>query len=414
MIDGERLGRDLEELSRIGRLPGGGLSRPAFSPADREARDWFSRRLEKAGLAVKVDEAGNISGRLPGRGPALLCGSHLDTVEDGVLAALECARVIKERDLCCPPPLEVIAFSDEEEAFFGFFGSLALTGRVSQQDLEEARNRAGEPLTRALARSGLNPRAVPRARRDPASIKAFVELHVEQGPLLADQGVPAGVVEAIMGNSRFGITIRGRRDHAGIPMKGRLDPLLGAVSLIESMRGHCRKIDPETLFTIGRFTAEPGLENVIPATVSFSMDLRHPELAILTKLGQRLEMEIKRLGPALGLEIEQHPLLKIPPAAMSPAIREVIRESAGRLGIGCLPLRSGAGHDAQVLSRLVPAGMIFVPSVGGRSHCSEEHTDRHDIEAGAELLLAVLLRLAVMDIPRPGSAAKPVHQLPDQ
>jgi N-carbamoyl-L-amino-acid hydrolase len=409
MIDGERLRRDLEELAGIGRLPGGGISRPAFSPAEREARAWFVRKLGEAGLTVRVDEAGNISGRLPGRGPALLCGSHLDTVAGGgafdgalgVLAALECARVIKERNLSCPSPLEVIAFSDEEESFLGFLGSRALVGRLSPREIAEARNPAGLTLSRALADSGLEAGKVPAARRDLSAIKAFVELHIEQGPILTEQGAAVGAVAAIMGNTRRGITLHGRRDHAGIPLKNRRDPLFGAVALIEKMRAHCRAVDPETLMTVGQFRADPGLENVIPAGVYFSIDLRHAEAAALTKLEQRLDAEIERLRKEQGLAIEMSPLMKIAPVRMSPQIRAAIREAAAGLGLDCPDLESGAGHDAQVLGQYVPTGMIFVSSAGGRSHCPEEHTDWQDIERGSELLLALLLRLAAADLPRP-------------
>jgi hydantoinase/carbamoylase family amidase len=402
VINIRRLQGDMEELSRIGRLPSGGISRPAFSPAEIQARRWFIRRLEQAGLEVTEDEAGNISGRLPGEGPAVLSGSHLDTIENGgafdgalgVLAALECLRVIKERNLRCPAPVEAISFSDEEEAFLGFLGSLALTGRLAKEDLEAARNPQGLELSRAMAEYGLDIGNIHRAARDPLTIKAFVELHIEQGPILAERGVSVGVVDTIKGNVRYGITLQGRRDHAGIPMKARRDPLFAAVALIERMRAHCGRIVPEVLMTVGQFEVQPGLENVIPGNVYFSVDFRNENPGVLRTLEQHLLDEMKRLGRAFSVEIRQRPLLKIDPVPMSASIGGAIKQAAGGLDIPWLALQSGAGHDAQVLGRFVPAGMIFVPSRGGRSHCPDEYTDWNDIRRATEVLLAVILQLA--------------------
>ena len=405
MIDARRLRGDLEELSSIGRLPSGGISRPAFGPAERQARRWFIGRLEQAGLEVKVDEAGNISGRLPGRGPAVLSGSHLDTIENGgafdgalgVLAALECLRVIRERRLSCPAPVEVIAFSDEEESFLGFLGSLAFTGCLPAKGLEEFRNAAGLSLGQAMAQCDLDLETIDRAARDPLTIKAFVELHIEQGPVLEQRGVPIGVVEAVKGNYRYGITVRGRRDHAGVPMAGRRDPLFAAVELIERMRRSCADIAPEILMTVGQFAVDPGLENVIPGSVHFSVDFRDADGGQLRTLEERLHAEIGRLRSELYLDVQLRPLLKIDPVPMSPPIQTTIRRAADQLDIDWLALQSGAGHDAQVLGRFVPAGMIFVPSRGGRSHCPEEYTEWRDIERATEVLLAVILRLAADD-----------------
>jgi hydantoinase/carbamoylase family amidase len=405
VIDKQRLRGDLEELSRIGRLSSGGVSRPAFGAAEIQARHWFIRKLEEAGLEVGEDEAGNISGRLPGAGPTVLSGSHLDTIENGgafdgalgVLGALECLRVIRERNLTCSSAVEVIAFSDEEEAFLSFLGSSALTGQLSKDELDGARNPQGLELRRAMADYGLDIDAIRRARRDPAGIRAFVELHIEQGPILAEQGVSVGVVEAVKGNYRYGITLGGRRDHAGIPMRARRDPMFAATALIERLRACIGGIGPEVLMTVGQFTVEPGLENVIPGSVYFSVDFRDENPGVLSRLEARLHDEIERLRRETTLDIQQRPLLRIDPVAMDPAIQAAIKQAAQRLDVGWLPLSSGAGHDAQVLGRFVPAGMIFVPSRGGRSHCPEEYTDWSDIRRATEVLLAVILHLAAMD-----------------
>jgi allantoate deiminase len=248
-----------------------------------------------------------------------------------------------------------------------------------------------------MAECGLDLRSIPLARRDPSTIKAFIELHVEQGPILDQRGIPVGVVEAIKGNYRYGITLQGRRDHAGVPMKGRRDPLFAALALIESLRDYSGQIDSDVLMTVGRFSVEPGLENVIPESVYFSVDFRNEHDRVLRKMEERLLDEIGRLRSEAYLEIEQRTLLKIDPVPLSPAIRTVIEEAAEQLDIGWLALQSGAGHDAQVLGQFVPAGMIFVPSRGGRSHCPQEYTDWSDIRKATEVLLAVILRLAGAD-----------------
>jgi N-carbamoyl-L-amino-acid hydrolase len=404
MVDMGRLRAEMEELARIGRVPGGGISRPAFGGAEMQARRWFMAKLEEAGLEVRVDGAGNISGRHPGRGPALLCGSHLDTIRGGgafdgalgVLAALECVRVIRERRLSCPAPVEVIAFSDEEEAFLGFLGSLAMAGGLSARRIEEAENAAGLPLSRAMAECGLDVGRILHARRDPSTIKAFVELHIEQGPILAEAGASVGVVEAIKGNYRYEITMLGRRDHAGLPASARFDPFFAVLELIQRMRG--RAAGCACLMTVGRFAVDPGLENVIPESVCFSVDFRHESAGVLEDLESHLFRETERLGAAPGFQTVRRTLLKIDPVPMSPPIQAAIREASDALGVHWLPIQSGAGHDAQVLGRFVPTGMIFVPSEGGRSHCPQEHTSWADIGRAAEVLLAVLLRLAASDL----------------
>jgi N-carbamoyl-L-amino-acid hydrolase len=403
MIELARLRRDLEELAEIGRLPGGGLYRPAFSAADRQAREWLVARLANEGFEVRIDAAGNISALLPGTSPPVVCGSHIDTVEGGgfldgalgVLAGLECLRCLRDENNAHAAAVELIAFSDEEERFLGFLGSFAFTGRLSAVDLGACKDRRGVLLGEAMARCGLDLKRIEEAKRNQRDIRAFVELHVEQGPLLEEAGVPVGIVDTIKGNYRYQARLAGRRDHAGIPMRGRKDPLLAAAGLIVAQQEIAsRRKNGETLLTVGSFSADPGISNIIPASVSFTIDFRNSKRRQLEALEKQLRRRLDAVCRRAGLDGELLPLCKINPVTMSAGLRKIIAETADELHLPWRAISSGAGHDAQVLGISVPTGLIFVPSRGGRSHCPQEVTDWKDIEAGANVLLGTLRRLA--------------------
>jgi len=402
-INIDRLKSDLEALSLIGRTPEGGVSRPSFSQADMEARQWFIQKLKEADLAVTVDAAGNIFGRLDGKGPAVISGSHLDTIIDGgfydgaagVLSALECINTIKEKRIKVKAHLEVVSFADEEEWFYGFLGSDALTGRLKIAALDKVHDRNGQSLATAMRKAGLDLALIDQAQRPKNDIKAFVELHIEQGPLMEQSGDAIGVVENVKGDYRYGITFKGQRNHAGSPMPGRRDPMPAAVRLINYMYAQLDAIEsPDVLLTVGAIQADPSLETVIPASVYFSIDFRAPVKDILLKLSDSLHHEAKRLGQVSGLELTMEPLMIIDPVLFDDSVLEAIRQAANGLDLKWRHISSGAGHDGQVLGRYVPSAMIFVPSQGGRSHCPEEHTTIAHIEAGANVLLHTLIKLA--------------------
>jgi N-carbamoyl-L-amino-acid hydrolase len=402
-INIDRLQSDLQALSRIGRTPEEGVSRPAFSRADMQARQWFIQKLKDADLKVTVDAAGNIFGRLAGKGPAVISGSHLDTIINGgfydgaagVLSALECINTIKEKAIPVNAPLEVVSFSDEEEWFYGFLGSYALTGRLNNAALDKVHDENGQSLAAAMRKAGLDLAAIAQAQRPQNDIKAFVELHIEQGPLLEQSGDVIGVVDSVKGDYRYGITFKGQRNHAGSPMPGRRDPMQAAVLLINYMYAQLDAIDsPDLLLTVGVIQADPGLETVIPASVYFSIDFRAPHKAILLKLTDRLQHEAKRLAAAGGLELTVEPLMIVDPVHFDDGVLEAIRQAAIGLDLKWRHLSSGAGHDGQVLGMYAPSAMIFVPSRGGRSHCPQEYTTVEHIEAGANVLLQTLIKLA--------------------
>ena len=402
-INADRLHSDLNSLSQIGRTPEGGVSRPTFSQTDMKAREWFVRKLNDADLAVTVDAAGNIFGRLDGKGPAVISGSHLDTIINGgfydgaigVLSVLECIRTIKEEGVTVKAPLEVVSFADEEEWFYGFLGSYALTGQLKNSTLDNVHDNNGQSLETAMAKAGLNLAFIHQAQRPKNDIKAFVELHIEQGPLLEQSGDVIGVVDNVKGDYRYGITFKGKRNHAGSPMQGRRDPMRAAVNLINRMYAQFETIEsPDVLLTVGAFQADPSIETVIPASVYFSIDFRTRDKDVLLKLSDRLHNEAQRLAEAGGLELTIEPLIRVDPVIFDDNVLNAIRQAATDLDLKWCHISSGAGHDGQVMGMYVPAAMIFVPSQGGRSHCPEEHTTVEHIEAGANVLLNTLVKLA--------------------
>ena len=399
-----RLKQDLEELGAIGRTPEGGVSRPSWSDADLAARRWLLARVEGAGMEARVDAAGNISGRWQPGEPVVLVGSHLDSVPNGgildgalgVLAGLECLRRIKETGAALRHPVELVAFTDEEGAFGGFFGSYAFTGALRPEAIPAIADSNGQRIVDAMARHGLDGLQAPRAARDPRGIRAYVELHIEQGPVLESRRVPIGVVEAVVGIHRLGITFRGRADHAGTtPMQDRKDAFLGAAEL--ALRGRELALSrgtPASRVTVGIVRVRPGVANVVPAEAHLTYELREQSREKLGQLAEASRALAADIAQSRGLGITMETILDIEPVPMSSLVMEAVTRAAGFLGLESLRIPAMAGHDAQVVGRAAPAGMIFVPSQDGRSHSPLEFTSDEDIERGANVLLHTLLTLA--------------------
>jgi len=399
-----RLKRDLEELGAIGRTPEGGVSRPSWSDADMEARRWLLERIAAAGLETRVDAAGNIFGRWqPGR-PVVMVGSHIDSVPNGgifdgplgVLAGLECLRRIKEEGIRLRHPLELVAFTDEEGAFGGFFGSYAFMGVLKAEDIPSIRDSKGLRIIDAMARHGIDAMQAPAAYRNPKEIRAYVELHIEQGPVLEAQRIPIGVVEAIVGIRRYGVTFRGRADHAGTtPMRDRKDALLGAADLI--LRGRELVLTEGTeasRVTVGIIQVKPAVGNIVSAEAYLTYELREQSGELLRSLAEKSRALAAKVASARGLEVSIETILEIDPVPVAEEVKGAILAATDELGLTYLRLPAMAGHDAQVVGRVASAGMIFVPSRDGRSHSPLEFTADEDVERGANVLLLTLLRLA--------------------
>ncbi|MEM7222436.1 MAG: M20 family metallo-hydrolase [Pseudomonadota bacterium] len=399
-IQPERLLDDLEALSHFGRLPEGGLDRPAYSPAYREAIDWLAGRFETAGLAVRMDPAGNLIGRLgPAEGPAVLSGSHVDAVPSGgfydgalgVLAALECARTLAERG-GVPRPLEIVAFADEEGAFLGLTGSRAMVGQVEQEEVASAVGRDGQPFTEALARFGLEPTAFLKAARPPQDFAGYLELHIEQGPVLESRGLEVGVVESIVGIANAELIFRGEQAHAGTtPLALRRDALRAAAeTLAESTTLVERDFPPDMRLTYGALAVAPGAANVVPAEARLGQEIRGPDLKGMEALFGRAEAIARARADANRVALEIVRGATEHPAVMAPALTARIEAACQALGCGHTRMPSGAGHDAQILAQVTPAAMIFVPSRAGLSHNPAEATDPRHIALGARVLYLTL------------------------
>lgn len=403
-IDVGRLRRDIEALAAIGRDPTGGISRPAWSPAHEEARAWLLGRLRAAGLAARVDPAGNVFGRLGEGIPAVLTGSHIDTVPRGgpldgalgVLAGLECLRTVAASGVRPARALEVAAFTDEEGRFYGFFGSRALTGSLDRLLAERLTDPTGLALAEAMRRAGFDLARAPDAHRDPREIAAYVELHIEQGPWLEAEDVPIGVVEGIVGIRRFRLTFVGQPDHAGTtPMDRRKDAFFTAAEYATKSRELVvRGGEGHAVTTIGVVDVRPGVANIVPERAALLQELRDPDPALLERLASRTLQAARRVARQRGLVLEVEHLMRAEPVRMSPRIQAAIEATAADLGLRTRRMLSGASHDAQVLAAVTDAGMIFVPSQGGRSHRPDEWTDWPAIERGANMLLGTLLRLS--------------------
>ncbi len=406
-INARRLRKDLEDLARIGGTPEGGVSRPVFSADEKRGRKWLIQKLRAAGLKTRVDGAGNIFGRLdvPGKsGAAVLAGSHIDSVPNGgrfdgalgVLAALEAVRTVKESKLRIRHPLEVVAFTDEEGRFGGFFGSKAFTGVLMREEIEASRDPKGVRLTDAMKKAGVSPAGALRAKADPKKYLAYVELHVEQGLVLETSGTKIGVVTGIVGLWKFEVTFHGRADHAGTtPFPLRRDAYLGAAEFAGGLRDLVRKHGTSvSVATVGYCELSPGASNIVPAKARFTLDLRDPSRAALARMRTAVRSSVREIARKHGLKVALEQTLDARPVKMSAKVRSALQKASERVGAKWQDMHSGAGHDAQILGDFMPSGLYFVPSVGGRSHCPDELTRWRDVQTGANVMLHTLLNLA--------------------
>lgn len=404
-VDGERLLRDLADLARIGQDPAGGISRTAFSPADARAREWYRDRCAEAGLELELDGLGNmVAGRPDTSGVAAVwTGSHIDSVPrggafDGALgtvAALECVRRIAESGRTLRRPVRAVVFSDEEGNYGHLLGSTGMRRGFSEADLAAMTGRDGDRLVDALTGWPWAAGAPTATRREPGFLHAFVELHIEQGPTLESAGTDIGVVTSIVGLGGGLVRFSGRADHAGTtPMDARADALLAAARFISAMPDLARRTGPASVVTTGRVHVEPGGANQVPALAEVLLDFRDPDRARVEQLEEGIARAAHEAAAAHGVTAEWEPDEIVAPVPLDDRIRDVIRASATGLGLSSVDLPSGAGHDSQNMALLVPTAMVFVPSREGRSHSPAEHTDPADVVAGADVLLATLLRLA--------------------
>lgn len=400
-VNGERLNRQLAELSAFGRNAAGGIDRVAYSDADRAGRAYVLGLMREAGLSVSTDAAGNLLGRREGSErdlPPILTGSHIDSVPGGgnydgpvgSLSAIEAARTLVEQRIATRHSIEVVIFQNEEN---GKVGSKAMRGEDPASFLD-AMTYSGRTVRDGIRFIGGDPDRLSEARRAPGSIAAWVELHIEQGGVLEQAGVPIGVVEGIVGIKRWAVSVNGVANHAGTtPMDQRQDALVAAARFIDLVPRIVGSVPGAQVATVGSISVEPGAANVIPGRARLTLEMRDLLMPKVDALFEELRNAADGIGEVSGTRFVFDETYRSEPAQADERVRAVIAAAADGLGLDSLSLPSGAGHDAQEMARLAPMGMIFVPSRGGVSHAPAEFTAPDQVVAGADVLLQTVLAL---------------------
>jgi beta-ureidopropionase / N-carbamoyl-L-amino-acid hydrolase len=405
-VNGERINSHLSAISEFGKNAQGGVSRVAYSEADRQGREYAMGLMREAKLEASIDSAGNIIGRRAGsdaRLAPLVMGSHIDSVPEGgnydgqvgSMSAIEVAQTLAENRIALRHPLEVIIFQNEEG---GTIGSHALCCELSEKQLDQV-TRSGKTIREGIKFIGGDVEKLAAARRKPGDIAAYLELHIEQGGILDSEKINIGVVEGIVGIRQWDVTIEGFANHAGTtPMNQRRDAMLAAAKFIEAVNRVVTSIPGRQVGTVGRIQALPGAYNVIPGKAVVGLELRDLDANKILMMFDRIRREAEQIGQSSGTKFDFAEVNQITPALTDERIRKIIAETASELKLTSKQLPSGAGHDAQEMARLGPVGMIFIPSVGGISHSPREFTRPEEIANGANALLGALLKLDEMKL----------------
>ena len=411
-VDARVLRARIEALSLFGRPAGGsfadGVSRTAYSDADVAGRAYVMGQMRAASLPPRIDPAGNIFARREGASPALppiLFGSHIDSVPNGgnfdgdlgSLSALGALEALTAAGLRTRHPLEMVVWAHEESYAFGrgLACSRIAAGDVTPAEMDEVWNgiRRGD----AIRKIGGDPDRILEARRAGGSHHCYLELHIEQGGTLERAGIPVGVVEGIVAIDRYEATITGVANHSGTtPIADRHDALLAAAHLTIAVRDAATRQPGRQVATVGRIEVTPNSANVIPGLVRLSVELRDLDPRRLAAMMDDIRARASEIAVATGTTIAFRELARAAPAAATPAVQEAIERAAGSLHLASARLPSGAGHDAQMMARLGPMGMIFVPSVGGISHSPKELTRWEDCARGADVLLRTVLQVDLL------------------
>ncbi len=400
-VNGTRLNQHLADLSQFGKNPQGGVSRVAYSEADRQGREYVVGLMRAAKLDTSIDAAGNLIGRRAGGDSSskpILLGSHIDSVPEGgnydgdvgSLGAIEVAQTLAENNITTRHPLEVVIFQNEEG---GLIGSEAMIGALTDKELDHVSS-SGKTIRDGIRFLGGDVSKLASVKREKGSIAAYLELHIEQGVTLEAEHIDIGVVGGIVGINQWNVTLEGFANHAGTTaMNNRRDALLAAAKFIEAINRIVTSVPGRQVGTVGKIQAFPGAPNVIPGKVVLTLELRDLDAAKIQMLYQKIRAEADQIAQASKVTFDFKDINTNIPAPTDPRIRAIIDSSAKELGLTTKQMPSGAGHDAQDMARLGPVGMIFIPSIGGISHSPKEFSRPQDIENGANVLLHSLLAL---------------------
>ncbi len=400
--DPARMEARINALGEFGTNPEGGVSRVAFSAADIAGRQYIMALMRQAGLEVRVDTAGNVIGRREGSEdglPPIMFGSHIDSVpgggnydgDVGVIGAIEVAQLLSERGISLRHPIEVISFTDEEG---GLVGSRAMIGKLSDAAMDVV-SHSGMTVRDGIRHVGGDPDRLDLAERKPGDIKAFIELHIEQGAILDEEEIDIGVVEGIVGIRWWDVTVEGFANHAGTtPMNRRWDAMVTAAELTLAINRIATELPGRQVATVGKIQAFPGAPNVIPGEVVMSLEIRDLDAVKMQQVFDLVAAEAGRIGDSRNTPIRFQEIdVASPPAPTDEQMRRVIAASAEDLGLSFRLMPSGAGHDAQDMAMITPTGMIFVPSRDGISHSPREFTSAEDMANGATVLLRTVLSI---------------------
>jgi N-carbamoyl-L-amino-acid hydrolase len=403
-IDGKRLWSSLMEMAKIGATPKGGVNRLTLTDLDRQSRDLFARWCKDAGCTISVDRIGSMFARRSGADdtlPPVMVGSHLDTQPTGgkfdgalgVMAALEVVRTLNDLDVRTKHPIEVAMWTNEEGSRFApamvasgvFAGVFTLREGLAGKDVD------GKVFGEELDRIGYAGPAPVGGR----PVHAFFELHIEQGPILEEEGIDIGVVTAANGQKWYEITLTGVESHAGpTPMNRRKDALLGAARIVELVNAIGHEHDPAACATVGMIQAHPNSRNVIPGRVFLTVDFRHPDAEKLGSMDRKLKDGLDRIAANCGLTYEMKMVADFAPQPFDATCVDAVRRAAQRLGLSTRDITSGAGHDAVYMARVCPTAMVFTPCVGGISHNEAEDMKPEWATAGANVLIQAVLEKA--------------------
>ncbi len=406
-INGERLWQRLDDMATIGATPKGGVCRLALSDADKTGRDLFVHWCKQAGCSIIVDQIGNIFARRPGRNnelPPVLTGSHLDSQPTGgcfdgvygVLAGLEVIETLNDQRIETDVPLEIVVWTNEEGARFNpaLTGSGVYSGVFNLHEALRMSDRDGLELGAELARIGYAGPNLATAK----PIKAALEAHIEQGPILEKTRTSIGIVTGVQGMKWYALTITGEEVHAGpTPMEDRRDPVLGVTRILDRLYKLISSIGPSARITIGQIETTPGVINTVPGQVRASIDIRHPDQATLEGLFSTLNDIVATECTIIGLNWKIEEIWDSPALSFAPECINAVRQAAYKLNCPSMEIVSGAGHDAVYLSRVAPTGMIFIPCEKGISHNEAENISKTDAICGCNVLLHALLALAEVD-----------------